>query len=92
MTANADTAAITKLHIVPQCVSRDGQNLHAYDLTMEIARLYRAAQSSFVELVEGLHDDEWATRVPCNPDWTVSDVLSHVAGVTFDIAEGAVGV
>ena len=54
------------------------------------AELYVAAQRSFVELVAPLTDDQWATPVPCNPACTVRDVLSHVAGVTADIAEGDV--
>ena len=57
---------------------------------MEIARLYRDVQRSFVELVAGLDDAEWATASPCTPDWTVRDVLSHVAGVSIDIVEGNV--
>jgi uncharacterized protein (TIGR03083 family) len=55
-----------------------------------IARLYRDAQASMVTLLESLADDEWATPVPCTPGWTVRDVLSHVAGVTDDIANGRV--
>ena len=55
-----------------------------------IARLYRDAQSSMVALLESLDDDDWATPVPCTPGWTVRDVLSHLAGVTDDIANGRV--
>lgn len=55
---------------------------------MEIARLYREAQRSFVDLVRPLTEDQWATPSPCTPGWTVRDVLSHVAGVTIDIVEG----
>ena len=55
---------------------------------MEIARLYRDAQRSFVELARTLDDDEWATDVPCCPGWVVRDVLSHAVGVTIDVAEG----
>lgn len=61
-----------------------------YDAEMEIAAAYRQAQRSFVDLVADLTDDEWATHVPCAPGWTVRDVLSHVAGVTNDLAEGNV--
>ena len=43
-----------------------------------------------VRLLESLDDDDWATPVPCTPGWTVRDVLSHVAGVTDDIANGRV--
>lgn len=52
--------------------------------------MYRAAQASFVELASSLSDDEWATPVRCTPGWTARDVLSHVAGVTDDIANGRV--
>jgi Mycothiol maleylpyruvate isomerase N-terminal domain len=43
-----------------------------------------------VALLESLDDHDWATPVPCTPGWTVRDVLSHVAGVTDDIANGRV--
>lgn len=57
---------------------------------MEIARLYRDAQRSFVELVRTFDDADWAAPVPCCPGWTARDVLSHAAGVTLDVAEGNV--
>ena len=57
---------------------------------MEIARLYRDAQGSFVEFVSTLGDDEWHVPVPCTPGWTVRDVLSHVAGLTDDVLAGRV--
>lgn len=57
---------------------------------MEIARLYRDAQRSFVELARTLDDADWTTPVPCCPGWTVRDVLSHAAGVTLDITAGNV--
>ena len=43
-----------------------------------------------VALLESLDGDQWATPVPCTPGWTIRDVLSHVAGVTDDIANGRV--
>ena len=51
-----------------------------------IARLYRETQGSMVELYRSLDADDWTKSVPCTPAWTVRDVLSHVAGVTDDIA------
>lgn len=57
---------------------------------MEIARLYRDAHASFVALAGAFTDDDWRAPVPCCPGWTVRDVLSHVAGVTLDIAAGRV--
>jgi uncharacterized protein (TIGR03083 family) len=55
-----------------------------------IARLYRDAHASMVALLESLAEDQWAAPVPCTPAWTVRDVLSHVAGVTDDIANGRI--
>ena len=57
---------------------------------MEISRLYREVQRSFVDLVADLDDGQWALPSPCTPEWTVRDILSHVAGVTIDIVEGNV--
>ena len=57
---------------------------------MEIARLYRDVQRSFVDLVADLDEEQWTSPSPCTPSWTVRDVLSHVAGVSIDIVEGNV--
>ena len=57
---------------------------------MEIARLYRLAQTSFADLARTIAPDEWARPSPCTPAWSVRDVLSHAAGVTLDIVEGNV--
>ena len=61
-----------------------------YDAVMEIAAAYREAQRSFVDLCADFTDEDWATPAPCTPGWTVRDILSHVAGVTNDVAEGNV--
>jgi len=53
-----------------------------------ISRIYLDGHDSMVSLLSSLDESEWATRVPCTPLWTVRDVLSHVAGVTDDIANG----
>lgn len=55
---------------------------------MDIDVAYREAQRSFVELFRSLDDHEWAAPVPCTPDWTVRDVLSHVAGLADDVLRG----
>lgn len=55
---------------------------------MEIARLYRDAQRSFVELARTFDADDWAAAVPCCPGWTARDVLSHVVGLTLDVVDG----
>jgi uncharacterized protein (TIGR03083 family) len=62
----------------------------AYDSPMEIARLYLEGQHSFLELVERLGRDGWSRRVPCTPDWTVRDLLSHQAGVCDDVLNGRI--
>ncbi len=53
-----------------------------------IADRYRFAVRSFTELARTLDDDAWATVVPCTPDWTVRDVLSHVSGIPDDAVAG----
>lgn len=53
-----------------------------------IATRYRFAQESFTALARTLPVDAWSMPVPCTPDWTVRDVLSHVAGVTDDALAG----
>ena len=61
----------------------------------DIATRSRFAQESFAALAGTLPADAWSTRVPCTPDWTVRDVLSHVSGITDDALaarmEGAPG-
>ncbi|MDJ0767677.1 MAG: maleylpyruvate isomerase N-terminal domain-containing protein [Ilumatobacter sp.] len=57
---------------------------------MDIATLYVTAQRSFCELFASLDDGERALPVPCNPLWSVRDVLSHVAGIADDVVEGRV--
>lgn len=57
---------------------------------MDISDTYLTAQRSFVALCDDLTESEWRTSVPCTPDWTVWDVLSHVAGVSDDIVNGRV--
>jgi hypothetical protein len=53
-----------------------------------IADQYRLAAGSFIEFARTLDDDAWTAVVPCTPDWTVRDVLSHVSGIPDDAAAG----
>jgi len=53
-----------------------------------IAEQYRFAVDSFIDLARTLDDAAWATAVPCTPEWTVRDVLSHVSGIPDDAAAG----
>src|SRR4051812_27954963 len=41
-----------------------------------------------VSLLSSLDESDWTMPVPCTPLWNVRDVLSHVAGITDDIANG----
>jgi uncharacterized protein (TIGR03083 family) len=56
--------------------------------TPDIAARYALAQASFAEFARTLSDDDWAVRTPCTPEWTVRDVLSHVAGIPDDALAG----
>jgi uncharacterized protein (TIGR03083 family) len=56
--------------------------------TPDISTRYLIAQRSFVELARTLSDAEWVTQVPCTPEWTVRDVLSHVSGIPDDALAG----
>lgn len=53
-----------------------------------IAEQYLFAVDSFIEFARALDDAAWAANVPCTPDWTVRDVLSHVSGIPDDAAAG----
>lgn len=53
-----------------------------------IAEQYRFAVESFIDFARSLDDTAWATIVPCTPEWTVRDVLSHVSGIPDDAAGG----
>ena len=46
--------------------------------------LYRANVSAVSALASGLDDSQLATMVPGSPDWTVHDVLRHLAGGPAD--------
>jgi uncharacterized protein (TIGR03083 family) len=46
------------------------------------------AQSSFEKLARTLTPEEWSVRLPCTPDWTARDVLSHVSGIPDDALAG----
>jgi uncharacterized protein (TIGR03083 family) len=54
----------------------------------DIAARYVLAQASFAEFARTLSADDWAVPTPCTPEWTVRDVLSHVAGIPDDALAG----
>lgn len=53
-----------------------------------IAELYRLAHASFAKFAVTMSDDDWRTPVPCTPEWTARDVLSHVSGIPDDAFAG----
>lgn len=57
-------------------------------IASDIATRYRFAQEAFTALARTLPDAAWSAPVPCTPEWTVRDVLSHVAGITDDALAG----
>jgi uncharacterized protein (TIGR03083 family) len=52
------------------------------------AALYRANIDAVTSLAEGLSEAELATRVPATPEWTVREVLAHLAGSPADALSG----
>lgn len=50
--------------------------------------LYRDNVSAVSALAQGLDDAQLATTVPASPDWTVHDVLRHLAGGPADSISG----
>jgi hypothetical protein len=56
--------------------------------TPGIAELYRFAHTSFHDFAITLSAHDWSTPVPCTPEWTARDVLSHVSGIPDDAFAG----
>jgi uncharacterized protein (TIGR03083 family) len=50
--------------------------------------VYRANIDAVTALAESLSTEELSTRVPATPDWTVHDVLAHLAGSPADALSG----
>jgi uncharacterized protein (TIGR03083 family) len=53
-----------------------------------IGERYRIAADSFIAFAGTLEPSDWHVGVPCTPEWTVRDVLSHVSGVPDDAIAG----
>ncbi|MDO8403154.1 MAG: maleylpyruvate isomerase family mycothiol-dependent enzyme [Pseudomonas sp.] len=56
-------------------------------MTYDLGASYRAARERLSALVAA-HGPALDRTVPATPDWTVHDVLAHVAGVAHDAATG----
>jgi uncharacterized protein (TIGR03083 family) len=52
------------------------------------AAAYEDGLHRVAELGDDLVPEQWATRVPACPLWTVRDLVSHLAGVAADATEG----
>ena len=55
---------------------------------MQASEHYRAQRARVTELAQGLDEGQLATRVPACPGWTVHALLSHLTGLTADVAAG----
>ena len=51
-------------------------------------QLYRDNVGAVTALAEHLTTEELSLRVPATPDWTVHDLLAHLAGETTDLLNG----
>ncbi|HEX2040937.1 MAG TPA: maleylpyruvate isomerase family mycothiol-dependent enzyme [Acidimicrobiales bacterium] len=54
----------------------------------DIGALYEEGRQRITELVRDLDDEAAATTVPTCPEWSVKDVVSHLAGVCDDVLTG----
>ncbi|MDQ1700581.1 MAG: hypothetical protein QOG34_2444 [Frankiaceae bacterium] len=54
----------------------------------DIARHYRSAHERIAEFARGLSDDDAGTPVPGTPQWSVHDVLAHLAAIPTDALAG----
>jgi uncharacterized protein (TIGR03083 family) len=54
----------------------------------DLADAYAEIQSRLTETVLALDEHQCQTRVPACPDWTVADVMAHLAGGMVDVTSG----
>jgi hypothetical protein len=54
----------------------------------ESADLYAATRARVTETAQALTAEQLNTRVPACPDWTVHNLISHLAGVAGDFVAG----
>ncbi|HEX4686837.1 MAG TPA: maleylpyruvate isomerase family mycothiol-dependent enzyme [Nocardioides sp.] len=52
------------------------------------AETYRANIDAVTALAEGLTPEQLGTQVPATPEWTVREVLAHLAGSPADVLSG----
>lgn len=56
----------------------------------ELGSVYAAGRQRVIEAVSGLSESEAEQRVAACPEWSVKDVLAHLAGICDDILTGNV--
>ncbi len=56
--------------------------------SLDIAAAYARGRARISALVADLDEQRANTVVPCCPDWTVKDVVSHVTGICDDLLAG----
>lgn len=54
------------------------------------AALYKETRERLTQLLDGLDDAEASTVVPSTPEWTVKDVVAHLAGLVDDWLNGRI--
>jgi uncharacterized protein (TIGR03083 family) len=57
-------------------------------MALDVAAAYEQTHEHLTALVRGLDDIALATPVPATPDWSVRDVIAHLAGVARDTVRG----
>lgn len=56
--------------------------------SLDVGAAYQETRTRIIECVEGLTPSQWEQTVPHCPDWTVREVLAHLAGVADDGING----
>jgi uncharacterized protein (TIGR03083 family) len=49
---------------------------------------YRSSRARIVDMIDALDAHDAATVVPACPEWTIHDVVAHLAGLAVDLAAG----
>ena len=57
---------------------------------MLASEVYAAGRASVARLAQGLDEAQLQRRVPGTPEWTVRELVSHLAGVCADLAAGRI--
>ena len=56
----------------------------------DIGQVYAEGRQRITELVSGVSPERLDTRVPACPEWTVRDIVAHLAGVCTDVLEARI--